>query len=625
MVYDIIRDSLFGQTVRWLTNNKYFLYPEEQPQFDLSTLHARLNHATPADSQATAVEELDAGSDGDEKGKCTQPAPTLPPTPISECWSEAVTPVVPVTARDDAIDEEEQSIGLREIAVAPPASSSSDSDEPSQSSDTQGSKPAASTPEKAKLPAPGEGAAAVVGWYSEDDPENPQNWSGWKKSILVALIFYYTFAVYGGSAIYTSSLDGVMERFGVSPVAAELGLSMYVLGYGIGPLIWAPMSEIPRFGRNGPYLSTFVIFFILSFPTAVANSFAGLVVLRFLQGFFGSPSLANGGATMHDLFSRKVLPYTMSIWVVATYAGPSIGPLMSGFAVTNKDWRWSLWEIVWMTAPAVILWVFLLPETSPDTILLRRAERLRRVTKNKNLRTAAELRHQHDSFRSIATDALIKPFEISIKDPAVAFVHTYTAIIYGIYYSFFESFPLVFPTVYGMSMGITGVLFMCLVPACLLGVTAYLIYVKLTERYEKRNGREPPPEHRLLPGLIAPFGQTAGLFLFAWTANERFHWIVPIMGVVTNSGSAFLNMQSVFMYLPVSYPQYAASLFGMNDFVRSAFAFGTIMFSRDMFLALGVARGVSLLGGLSVIGIVGMWLLYFYGAKLRARSRFAAS
>ena len=61
------------------------------------------------------------------------------------------------------------------------------------------------------------------------------------------------------------------------------------------------MSEIPTFGRNIPYVATFAIFLILGIPTAVVDNLGGLLVLRFLQGFFGSPCLANGGASMQDM------------------------------------------------------------------------------------------------------------------------------------------------------------------------------------------------------------------------------------------------------------------------------------------------------------------------------------
>lgn len=54
----------------------------------------------------------------------------------------------------------------------------------------------------------------------------------------------------------------------------------------------------------------------------------------------------------------------------------------------------------------------------------------------------------------------------------------------------------------------------------------------------------------------------------------------------------------------MSYPQYAASLFAGNDFCRAMFAFGAVLFGRPMFVNLGIGKGVSLLGGLSVMGIV---------------------
>ncbi len=84
-------------------------------------------------------------------------------------------------------------------------------------------------------------------------------------------------------------------------------------------------------------------------------------------------------------------------------------------------------------------------------------------------------------------------------------------------------------------------------------------------------------------------------------------------------------LQCIFVYVPLSYPQYAASLFAGNDFFRSAMACGSILFARPLFINLGVDRGVSLLAGLSVMGIVGMFVLYYQGANLRARSKFAMS
>src|SRR5437016_4742293 len=105
------------------------------------------------------------------------------------------------------------------------------------------------------------------------------------------------------------------------------------------------------------------LFTIISLPTAMVDNFAGLLVLRFLQGFFGSPSLANGAASLQDMYSFLYLPYALVAWVAAAFCGPALGPLLSGFAVMEKGWRWSLWEILWVAGPTFLVMFMLLPET----------------------------------------------------------------------------------------------------------------------------------------------------------------------------------------------------------------------------------------------------------------------
>lgn len=141
----------------------------------------------------------------------------------------------------------------------------------------------------------------LVDWYSTDDPANPQNWAGSKKVLVLLQLCAYSLAVYGSSSMYVPGEEGVMQRFNVGNTPAALGLAIFVVGYGVGPLIWAPLSEIAAIGRNWVYIPTFFLFVILSIPTAVVDNYAGLLVLRFLTGFFGSPCLANGGASVGDM------------------------------------------------------------------------------------------------------------------------------------------------------------------------------------------------------------------------------------------------------------------------------------------------------------------------------------
>lgn len=148
----------------------------------------------------------------------------------------------------------------------------------------------------------------LIEWWDEKDQEvrsrlccihneanalkNPQNWPIWKKLFVTFEICLLTFSVYIGSAIFTPGIPTVMQDFGVSQVAATLGLTLFVGGYGLGPLLWSPMSEIPQIGRNPVYIATLIVFVALQVPTALAGNFGTLLAFRFLTGLFGSPALA---------------------------------------------------------------------------------------------------------------------------------------------------------------------------------------------------------------------------------------------------------------------------------------------------------------------------------------------
>jgi DHA1 family multidrug resistance protein-like MFS transporter len=434
-------------------------------------------------------------------------------------------------------------------------------------------------------------------------------------------------AVYMGSSIVAPATGLIMEEFGVNEQLASMTLSMYVLAYGMGPMIFSPLSEIPAIGRNPPYILTYGLFVVLIVPTALVTNFPGLIVLRFLLGFFGSPCLATGGASLQDMYSIIKMPYLMSVWAMSATMGPALAPIISGFSVAAKGWRWSVWEMLWLSGPIFLAMLVFLPETSPDAILLRRAQRLRAsasATGNPRLRSQSEISQANTRVGQLVAENLYRPVQMMVLDPAIGFTALYTALIYGIFYSFFEAFPLVYMDMYGFTLGRMGLAFLSISAGVAVAVASYYAYLyRVVEPFMRANGLG-APERRLIPALVATFLCPVGLFLFGWSARPHVHWIVPTVGISVFTVGIFIVIQCIFVFLPMTYPQYAASLFAGNDFTRSTLAAGAIHFSRPLFLNLGVNRGVSLLGGLTAGCCVGLYALWYYGAALRAKSRFAA-
>ncbi|KAK5689962.1 hypothetical protein LTR17_026088 [Elasticomyces elasticus] len=613
---EAFRDAPVGQIIRFITKNKVLLYDEEKPDFSWAPLNhllangdEKLHHGSSSQpsSHATGVEtasqEKDiAVEDGDDRKK-----------------EEFETP----SRRSSRATEHD---GQHPDAVRRLSRTSSRPYTPSHADLERAISHAShrTQPSIALAPTKTSDGNILVEWYSTDDASNPQNWTYLKKSLVLTQLCMYSFASYGASSMYVTGEAGIMEEFGVGATPAALGLAIYVLGYGIGPLLFAPLSEIAAIGRNWVYAPTFFLFVILSIPTALVRNYAGLLVLRFLTGFFSSPCLANGGASIGDMYNFLELPVYLSGWTVASFWGPALGPVVTGFAVQIKGWRWGMWEIVWLSAPILVVFLLFYPETSTDNILRRRAQRLRKRTGHMNIKSKSEVEQAHMTAGEVARDALIKPMEIFIKDPAVTFTNVYTALTYGIYYSFFEAFPLVYSDIYGFSLGITGLTFLSIGIACILGVTTFLLYQFYYLIPDiKKNGMR-PPEHRLVPALFGVIMLPIGYFIFGWTARASVHWIVSLIGCTLLVYGNFLIFQCVFIYLPLSYPQYAASLFAANDFFRAMFAVACVLFARPMFINLGIGGGVSLLAGLSCLGVVGMFLLWHYGGWLRSRSTFAA-
>lgn len=176
---------------------------------------------------------------------------------------------------------------------------------------------------------------------------------------------------------------------------------------------------------------TYAIFVILLVPTALVENAAGLIVLRFLLGFFGSPCLATGGASLQDMFSLIKLPYVLSLWAFAATCGPALGPIISGFAVVAENWRWSQWELLWLAGPIWIVMFLLLPETSSSNILLHRAQRLRKLTGDQRLKSQSEIDQANMQVSQVAKESLWRPIQLMLLDPSIAFTAVYTALIYG--------------------------------------------------------------------------------------------------------------------------------------------------------------------------------------------------
>lgn len=264
-------------------------------------------------------------------------------------------------------------------------------------------------------------------------------------------------------------------------------------------------------------------------------------------------------------------------------SGPTLGPLVGGFAAEAKGWKWPIWELMWLSGFTLALLIVFLPETSAPNILYRRARRLRKLTGNDKFVTEGELQSQQMTGKDIAIMTLVKPFQLSLMEPICLCLNMYIALIYGLLYIWFESFPIVFVEIYGFSLGLEGLSFLGILIGTFVVFPPFVWYQhKYIEPKFDENG-ELTPEWRLPPSFVGAFAIPICLFWFGWSSRPSIHWIMPIIGSAWFSVGAFLLFNSVLNYLSDAYPADAASVLAGNDFFRSCFGAGFVSASPACF------------------------------------------
>lgn len=179
----------------------------------------------------------------------------------------------------------------------------------------------------------------IVGWEGQDDPEMPLNFPMWKKWLLVGLLAAITLLTPFASSILSPGITKLDQEFGNNnTIVGSMTVSIYLLGYVVGPLFLAPMSEI--YGRK-PVLGAANIFFcVWQIGCALAPNIATLIVFRFFTGLGGAGCLVRsalspehdsrltvrktlGGGVIGDMFQPDRRGFAMGIWTL----GPLFGKL----------------------------------------------------------------------------------------------------------------------------------------------------------------------------------------------------------------------------------------------------------------------------------------------------------
>ncbi|KAF7864362.1 hypothetical protein EAF04_006496 [Stromatinia cepivora] len=311
----------------------------------------------------------------------------------------------------------------------------------------------------------------------------------------------------------------------------------------------------------------------------------------------------------------------MAIFSGGTCAGPVVAPIISGFISPALGWRWTFWIVLIVAGASWIPLVFL-PETYGPVLLLKRAKKLRKETGNPEIFAPIELEKQ--DLKQMITVTLTRPVRMLFFELIVLAACSYLALAYGIFYMYFEAFPIIFEGIYGESSGVSGLMFLPITGGAFLAIIVFLWWDTFFRKAQAANKHwTQKEEFRRLP--LALFGgplYVISLLWLGWTSRASIPFYVPMLAGIPFGMGYILIFVALLNYLTDAYEVFAASAMAASSCCRILAGAVLPFAAKPMYSRLGVPWASSLLAFLSLF-MCGIPLLFIWkGDRIREGSVF---
>ncbi|KAI1093082.1 polyamine transporter 1 [Rostrohypoxylon terebratum] len=442
------------------------------------------------------------------------------------------------------------------------------------------------------------GQEYIVDFDGPDDPYRPANWP-WRKKVSTTLLYgLVTMTATWASSSYSAGTAEVAEYFHVGRQVATLGTTLFLVGFGIGPLLWAPLSEV--YGRRVAVLTPMFIAICFSFGAATAKDFQTLMLMRFW------------GAGI-----------AMAGYAMAVVGGPTVGPIVSAAVVAQPylGWRWTEYTTGILQAFVLFFAIIFIDETYPPRLLVVKARRLRFETGNWALH--AKFEEWDVSIVELARKFLLRPIQL-LCTPICFLVALYASFCYGILYMQLGTIPIIFGEVRGWSILPSELPFLAILIGAFTGAAINVAnQINYNKAYHAAGDRA-VPEKRLPPMMLGSVLFAGGQFITGWTADPAVaHWIVPVIGLYLAGCGFFTIFQAALNYLVDTFQTYAASAVAANTFLRSCFAAAFPLIVSPLYHNIGVGPGSSIFAGFACLLIPVPYVFYFFGRRIRAANKWS--
>ncbi|CAG7998346.1 unnamed protein product [Penicillium salamii] len=392
-----------------------------------------------------------------------------------------------------------------------------------------------------------------------------------------------------------------MAQFQVGRTLAILPVTLYALGFAIGPMCTSALSE--EFGRQYVFKVSLLLHFAFTLGGGFAQNYRTVAVCRALSGVAGSPSVSVFAGVLNDLWKMPGDRLGVPLFVLYGLGGaaaPEIGPVIGEAVVAVYGWRSSFW-LTAILVGACFLGMMFVPETFEPEILRKQLQRPRCDP------------------RAALGQAFLRPMQLLWAEPIVlptAIIVTMSQIVIFILYA---GFPVVLERTYQFSPYQVGLAFL----PFLIGTLLAAPILFMVDRRKRGLDRSVPEDN--LPGaMLAALLLPISLLWLGWTTRSAIHWACPLLAGIPYGLGFALSQLSYPLYKNEVYgAELGASALAVDVAMRYLFSSFFPLFTNNLIDSIGFDWTMTACAIFMILLAPVPWLLWKFGSGLRNRSKYA--
>ncbi|UZJ55695.1 hypothetical protein CBS101457_005015 [Exobasidium rhododendri] len=433
-----------------------------------------------------------------------------------------------------------------------------------------------------------------------DDPNDPLNWSKAYKCI----------------AIIQTSMS-----FGTEPAKTAYLYSCAALLQGVSMFAWSPF--ITKFGKRPVYVFSFILYTATTFGAGACKTWKAQLALRIIAGAAAGAGELLGPVTITDIWHVHERGLAFAVYNAFLSVGVAFGLFIGGFITDDLGWRYLYWVYGSIIGALTLFVVFNFPETTYKRPVLmpviegapRNIDYSQQHTYARRLRFFSGVYTQESMLH-----IFIRPF-VAIAYPAVLWAALVCAGTIGFIVAVTSNVALAYGTGYGFGASQVGLCFIAGIIGSIAGIFVGGSFPDwLSKRLAKRNGGIREPEMRLwaiAPSLIsAPLA----LALFGAGIQNKWHWIVPTIGLgLLNfsvvGGTNIAIVYAVDVYKPIA-NEAITSILGY----KAAIGFVLSFYTNPWIASQGYQNAYGEMAAISAGLLLFFLPLYIWGKRIRVSS-----